>query len=62
MLSVLSSMPPWEIIFVRMGITFLGCFYYMRWANIPEPLLGPKGVRGLLVLRGVVGFFGLFGI
>ena len=28
---------------------------------VPEPLLGPKPVRGWLVLRGLVGFFGLFG-
>lgn len=32
----------------------------MRWTDIEHPLLGPPGVRLLLVARGFVGFFGLF--
>jgi len=31
-------------------------------ANITDPILGPKGVRLLLLFRGFIGFFGLFGI
>jgi len=33
----------------------------MYWRGIPDPLLGPKGVRTLLVLRGVAGFTALSG-
>ncbi|KAH9961745.1 hypothetical protein BC827DRAFT_1131223 [Russula dissimulans] len=32
------------------------------WRKIPDPILGPKDVRRLLVLRGFTGFVGLFGL
>ncbi|OLL26877.1 putative transport protein [Neolecta irregularis DAH-3] len=51
-----------EIIFVRMSITWIACLLFMYLTQIPDFLLGPKPVRGLLVLRGTVGFFGLFGV
>jgi hypothetical protein len=35
-------------------IMFLIIFRY--WQKIPDPFLGPKDVRGLLVLRGVAGY------
>lgn len=54
--------PPLELIFVRMAITYICCMAYMLSTGVPEPFLGPKGVRLLLVLRGFSGFFGLFGI
>ncbi|GAA6036017.1 hypothetical protein JCM8097_005217 [Rhodosporidiobolus ruineniae] len=53
-------MPVWELIFIRMLCTFLGCFAYLHWTGDPNPFLGPPGVRLLLCARGVVGFFGLF--
>ena len=53
---------PLEIIFVRMLITWLGGLAYLHYNKVPDYFLGPKGVRVLLVVRGVVGFFGLFGI
>ena len=53
---------PLEIIFVRMLITYIGATAYLHHNKIPDYFIGPKGVRLLLVLRGVVGFFGLFGI
>ncbi|CCA69903.1 related to Integral membrane protein [Serendipita indica DSM 11827] len=34
----------------------------MKRANIPHPLSGPPGVRYLLAIRGISGFFGIFGI
>ncbi|KAJ3516602.1 hypothetical protein NLJ89_g1022 [Agrocybe chaxingu] len=34
----------------------------LYFANIPDPLLGPKDVRLLLMCRGIGGFIGLFGI
>ena len=53
---------PLEIIFLRMLITWLGAISYLQYHKVPDRFIGPKGVRLLLVLRGVVGFFGLFGI
>ena len=53
---------PLEIIAVRMFITWLGGLAYLHYNKVPDYFLGPKGVRLLLVVRGVVGFFGLFGI
>src|SRR5438105_7785866 len=53
---------PLEIILVRMLITWIGAISYLHYKKVPDYLIGPKGVRLLLVLRGVVGFFGLFGI
>ncbi|KAI0791435.1 DUF6-domain-containing protein [Abortiporus biennis] len=54
--------PPFELILVRMGITWICCVSYMFIMKVPDPFLGPKGVRLLLVTRGFVGFFGLFGV
>ncbi|KAF9242857.1 hypothetical protein BU15DRAFT_72508 [Melanogaster broomeanus] len=53
--------PAVEIIAIRMIITYIFCMLYMNIMKIPDPFLGPKGVRLLLVCRGVTGFFGLFG-
>lgn len=53
---------PLQILFVRMTITYAGCFAYMYFKKIPNFILGPPGVRLLLVLRGTVGFFGVFGL
>ncbi|KAG2148837.1 EamA-like transporter family-domain-containing protein [Suillus clintonianus] len=51
-----------ELIAVRMAITLACCILYMVIMKIPDPFLGPKGVRLLLVNRGLCGFFGLFGM
>lgn len=51
-----------ELIVVRMVITLACCLLYMFAMKIPDPILGPKGVRLLLVNRGLCGFFGLFGM
>ncbi|EPS96324.1 drug/metabolite transporter [Fomitopsis schrenkii] len=37
------------------------CMIYMWIMKIPDPFLGPKGVRWLLALRGFFGFIGLSG-
>ncbi|EGN97441.1 hypothetical protein SERLA73DRAFT_184151 [Serpula lacrymans var. lacrymans S7.3] len=54
--------PALELIVVRMVITFTCCVLYMVIMKIPDPFLGPKGVRLLLACRGFCGFFGLFGM
>lgn len=56
------DVPTWEIIWIRMSITWLGCFIYMKRAGIPHALLGPPEARVLLCVRGASGFFGLYGI
>ncbi|KIO07884.1 hypothetical protein M404DRAFT_940807 [Pisolithus tinctorius Marx 270] len=53
--------PALELILVRMVITFICCEIYMIAAKVPDPFLGPKDVRSLLICRGVAGFFALFG-
>jgi drug/metabolite transporter (DMT)-like permease len=45
-----------------MLITWIGALAYLHYNKVPDYLIGPKGIRLLLVLRGIVGFFGLFGI
>ncbi|GAA5957464.1 hypothetical protein JCM3765_001151 [Sporobolomyces pararoseus] len=54
------KVPIWELIVVRMGVTAFFCVLWLQYSGDPHPFLGPPGVRGLLVIRGVVGFFGLF--
>ncbi|KAG2346103.1 drug/metabolite transporter superfamily [Suillus weaverae] len=51
-----------QIIVIRMGITFVCCEIYMTVMGIPDPIAGPKGVRMMLLIRGITGFFGLFGM
>lgn len=53
---------PFQILFSRMLITYLGCVCFMAYRKVPDFILGPKGIRHLLVLRGVLGFFGVFGL
>ncbi|KAI9439318.1 hypothetical protein H4582DRAFT_131799 [Lactarius indigo] len=53
--------PTLELIWIRMLTTYTCSIAYMYWRGIPDPLLGPKGVRTLLVLRGVAGFTAISG-
>ncbi|KAJ7280288.1 DUF6-domain-containing protein [Mycena rebaudengoi] len=50
-----------ELIIVRMGITYICSVAYMLLQKVPDPFYGPKGVRALLVSRGIFGFIGLNG-
>lgn len=52
---------PLELVWVRMIITWSCCVAYMKYMDIPDAVLGPKGIRLLLVFRGFCGFFSLFG-
>ena len=47
-----------QILLARMSITSLLCFLYMWWADVPHAPFGMKEVRGILVVRGLGGFFG----
>jgi drug/metabolite transporter (DMT)-like permease len=54
---------PLQILFARQSITSLGCFFWMWYNAVPDAPLGPRGsVRWLLVLRGIGGFWGVFGM
>jgi drug/metabolite transporter (DMT)-like permease len=63
---MLNSLEPpvhaFEVIVVRMGITLICCVMYMIVTGVPNPIIGPKGVRKLLVIRGISGFLGLVGL
>lgn len=63
---MLSKLEPpvhaFEVIIVRMGITLICCVTYMIAMGVPDPIVGPKGVRTLLVTRGITGFLGLVGL
>ncbi|KAI2615265.1 EamA-like transporter family-domain-containing protein [Hypoxylon sp. NC1633] len=49
-----------QIIFVRMLATGVLGSLYMWHKNVPDFLFGRRDVRGLLVVRGLAGFMGLF--
>ena len=53
---------PFQILFARMGITFILASSYMWWRRTPYFPLGMKEVRWLLVARGFGGFGGVFGM
>ncbi|KAK0200265.1 hypothetical protein DFS33DRAFT_1360221 [Desarmillaria ectypa] len=38
------------------------CLCALLFSRVPDPIIGPKGVRMLLVWQGVFGFRGRFGI
>ncbi|CDR37558.1 CYFA0S01e12134g1_1 [Cyberlindnera fabianii] len=51
---------PLQILFVRMSITFGGCYAYLKYIKREENIAGPKELRWLLLLRGLTGFVGVF--
>ncbi|ODV82018.1 DUF6-domain-containing protein [Suhomyces tanzawaensis NRRL Y-17324] len=54
---------PLQILFVRMSITYVCCLAYMVVTrSVPEAPFGPRNLRFLLLLRGLVGFVGVFGL
>jgi drug/metabolite transporter (DMT)-like permease len=56
------GMHPFQILFVRMGMTFVLSTGYMWYKKTPHFPLGMPQVRWLLVARGFGGFFGVFGM
>ncbi len=53
---------PLQILFARQSITYTACFLFMFFTKVPDFILGPKGIRKLLIVRGFTGFFGVFGM
>lgn len=55
---------PLQILLARMSITYAGALLYMliNRRSIPDAPFGAPGLRFWLFLRGVVGFFGVFGM
>lgn len=56
------GMQPMQVLFARMSPTVIFSLMYMRLGHVPDAPLGPKEVRYLLVIRGLAGFFGIYGI
>ena len=54
---------PLQILFIRMFVTYICCLIYMGVTrSVEDAPFGPPRVRKLLVMRGLVGFFGVFGM
>lgn len=54
---------PFQILFVRMFITYICCLVYMYITKcVPEYPFGHSSLRKLLLMRGFFGFFGVFGL
>lgn len=49
-----------QVIFARMGMTFILSSLYMWWTEVPDFPLGKSSIRGWLILRSVFGLAGLF--
>lgn len=56
------GMDAFQILFIRMGVTTIWCTSLLCWKGNPDSLIGSREVRGLLLLRGISGFFGIVGI
>ncbi|SGZ57219.1 CIC11C00000003324 [Sungouiella intermedia] len=54
---------PVQILFVRMFVTYVLCVLYMVITrSVEDAPFGPKSQRPFLLLRGIIGFFGVFGL
>ncbi|KAK4188802.1 putative AAA family ATPase pontin [Podospora australis] len=56
------GMHPLIILFARMSVTSTLSMLYMYRRKIKDFPFGPREVRGLLLLRGFSGFFGIYGM
>ncbi|PNS14551.1 hypothetical protein CAC42_2608 [Sphaceloma murrayae] len=53
---------PFQVLFARMSITVVLSMTYMWYTKTPDFPFGARGIRWLLVARGIGGFFGVFGM
>lgn len=56
------GMKPFQLLFVRQGLTAILCTAWMWWQKVPDFPLGAKGIRKLLIIRSCSGFFGIYGM
>ena len=56
LLELESDMHPLHILFVRMSMTTIFSCLYMWRNKVPDFPLGARGIRGVLVVRGISGF------
>ncbi|KAI6779817.1 tip49 [Emericellopsis cladophorae] len=56
------GMHPVQVLLMRQSITSLCCFMYMWWMSTPGGPFGTKDIRILLLIRGLSGFFGIYGM
>ncbi|KAK2041665.1 integral membrane protein DUF6 [Colletotrichum somersetense] len=56
------GMHPLQVLFARQSVTMVCCCAYMYCMKTPDFPFGKKDIRWLLVARGVLGFFGIFGM
>lgn len=61
--TILSEITPLQILVIRMSITYLGTLIYMFYykSEIKYVPFGDPAIRKWLILRGCMGFFGVFG-
>ncbi|KAK4101932.1 hypothetical protein N658DRAFT_424610 [Parathielavia hyrcaniae] len=62
LLELEANMHPLQILFARMSMTTVLSLLYMWQNKVPDFPFGAKGIRGVLVIRGVSGFFGIYGM
>jgi hypothetical protein len=55
-------MNPFQILFMRMSLSTVICMVWMWHKKMPNFVFGEKGVRRLLLMRAIGGFFGIFGM
>ncbi|KAG5930444.1 hypothetical protein E4U53_002235 [Claviceps sorghi] len=56
------GMHPIQMLLLRQSVTSVCCVLYMWWMKTPGFPIGAPEIRWLLLLRGSVGFFGIFGM
>jgi drug/metabolite transporter (DMT)-like permease len=56
------GMHPFQVLFARQSLTMICCCIYMYTTKVPDFPLGRRDVRWLLVVRGLSGFFGIYGL
>lgn len=57
-----TKLHPMQLLFWRMLLSMVVCVIYIVWQQIPHGVLGNPEVRWLLAIRGITGFFGIYGV
>ncbi|KJZ80353.1 hypothetical protein HIM_00203 [Hirsutella minnesotensis 3608] len=56
------GMHPVQVVFLRQSVTAVCCLIYMRWSRTPDCSWGKGKTGWLLLIRGMSGFFSVFGL